>query len=65
MRAFTNKDGSPKSHKNRACSICRESIQSSCLLPFRHLVPVRKYKAFMDKPILNRFMKRKNKNGRY
>ena len=53
MRAFTHDDGSPKTHKRRNCKQCRENIDSRCLLPFRHLVQVRKYKALLSKPVDN------------
>ena len=50
MRAFTNKDGAPKTHKKRTCNICREGLQSRCILPFRHLVREREYAKMLSKP---------------
>lgn len=51
MRAFTNKDGSPKTHSRpRTCEHCRESPKAGCILPFRHLVRERDYDKMLNKP---------------
>ena len=53
MRAFTEPNGAPKSHRRpRVCKECKDNPKGACLLPFRHLTMVRKWKAFEAKPHL-------------
>lgn len=58
QRAFTNPNGSPKSHRRpRTCEHCREYPKGACLLPFRHLTIVRKFKAMEAKWTRDSFKK--------
>ena len=52
MRAFLDKNGMPKSHRRRGCKECLEFPKGGCMLPFRKLRQVRRWKAMQDKPIL-------------
>jgi hypothetical protein len=53
MRAFTKWNGEPKSHRRpRTCEHCRENPKGACILPFRQVTQVRKWKLLDMKPTL-------------